>query len=141
MVDPIGLVGTLIAVVQISSKVVSICYEYRSSVKNAPRELSLILDEVTSVRDIVERLVKIVDADERSCILPSLQSMNQPEAPLQKCLAELTALKQCLKPAKGLKAKGWALVWPLKETDAQKRLAAIARIKATLQLAISADNT
>lgn len=50
MIEPVGLVGTLIAIVQISSKVVSLCYEYRRSVKSAPRQMSRILDEVASLR-------------------------------------------------------------------------------------------
>lgn len=141
MVEPIGLVGTLIAIVQLSSKVVSICYDYRRSVKNAPREISQILDEVASIRNIVERLVEIADDnEEQSNALPSLQTMGQPDAPLAKCLSELISLKSRLKPEKGLRAKGRALMWPLKEAEVYKSLGTITRIKGTLQLAVSADN-
>lgn len=141
MVEPIGLAGTLIAIVQICGKVVSVCYEYRSGVKSAPREISLVLDEVTSVRNIIERLLNILDADDTSA-LPSLQSMNEPDAPLQKCLTELLDLKKSLKLEYKLKLKlkRSTLMWPLRRVDVEKRLAAIASIKATLQLAMSADN-
>lgn len=140
MVEPLGLVGSLIAIIQISSKVVAICFEYRRSVMNAPREISQILDEVASIRNIVERLVKIADDDEQAMALPSLSSTNQPDAPLARCLFELTSLKSRLKPEKGLRAKGRALIWPFKEAEVYKSLDTIRRIKGTLQLAISADN-
>lgn len=140
MAEPLGLVGSLIAIVQISSKVVAICYEYRRSVLNAPREISQILDEVASIRNIVERLVKIANDDEQAMALPSLSSMNQPDAPLARCLAELTSLKSRLKLEKGLRAKGRALIWPFKEVEVHKSLDNIRRIKGTLQLAISADS-
>lgn len=141
MVEPIGLVGTLIAIVQISSKVVSICYEYRRSVKSAPREISQILKEVTSLRNIVERLIEIAEADEHSSSLPSLQAMTQDNGPLSLCLSEITTLKTLLKPEKGWKAKGRALLWPLKQVEVNEHLQVIVRVKGTLQFAMSVDNT
>lgn len=141
MAEPISLAGSLIAILQICGKVISVCYEYRSGVKSAHREISLVLDEVTSVRNIIERLLNILDADDISA-LPSLRSMNQPDAPLQKCLGELLDLKKSLKLENKLKLilKRSTLVWPLRRADVERRLAVIASIKTTLQLAMSADN-
>lgn len=140
MVEPIGLVGTLIAIVQISSKVVSICYEYRRSVKSAPREISQILEEVTSLRNIVEKLANIAETDEEPTSLPSLRAMTEDNGPLSTCLSEIESLKTQLKPEKGWKAKGKALLWPLKQVEVNEHLQIIGRVKGTLQLAMSADN-
>ena len=128
----------MIAIVQVCSKVVSVCYEYRSGVKDAPKDASRILDEVASIRNIAENLVKIAESDlepESS----SLQIINEAGGPLHKCLNELVDLKSTLKLGKGMSRKA-ALIWPFKQSEAEKRLAVIARIKATLQLAVSADN-
>lgn len=154
MVEPIGLVGTLLAIVQVSSKLVSICYEYRERVKDAPRELMLVLNEATSVRNITERLINLTNSCESSTYLPSLQSTEEADSPLQQCLSELLGLKDSLKLEKPKKGKFWSLKfdkkktgkmwelkWPLKRSEVEKRLSQIARIKATLQLALSADNT
>ncbi|CAM1510491.1 Fc.00g008260.m01.CDS01 [Cosmosporella sp. VM-42] len=138
MIEPIGLVGTLIAIVQVCSKVVSVCYEYRSGVKDAPKDNSRILDEVTSVRNIAERLVKIAESD-RFSESPSLHSMNEAGGLLHKCLAELVDLKTTLKLGKSVGLRT-ALQWPFKQQEAEKRLLVIGRIKSTLQLALSADN-
>ena len=141
MIEPIGLVGTLIAIVQISSKVVSICYEYRRSVKSAPREISQILEEVTSLRNIVERLANIAETDEGASSLPSLRATTDDNGPLAICLSEIESLKIQLKPEKGWKAKGKALLWPLKQVEVNEHLQVIGRVKGTLQLAMSADNS
>lgn len=68
--DPIGLVGTLIAIVEISSKLVSVCYEYRTGVKGARKEISRILDEIIVVRTLVERLIDVAEQSD-DVTLPS----------------------------------------------------------------------
>jgi hypothetical protein len=136
--DPIGLVGTLIAIVEISSKLVSVCYEYRTSVKGARREISHILDEIIVVRTLVERLIDVAEQSDDAA-LPSLKAVNGPNAPLQRCLEELKDLKSALKLNGNLKPRSVALLWPLKQKEVEGRLAALGRIKATLQLAVGAD--
>jgi len=137
--DPIGFTGTLIAIIQVSFKIVSVCYEYRSNFKDAPRDISRIADEVANVGDVTRRLLKIAEGDSDSS-LPSLKSMSKSGGILQQCLAELLDLKTTLKLGKMASLKT-ALVWPLKQKEVEKWLQAIGRIKSTLQLAISADNT
>jgi hypothetical protein len=144
MIEPIGLVGTLIAIVQISGKLVSLCYDHHNGVKAAPREILQCLGEVIDVRNVVETLLKIAGTD-TNADLPTLQSMNEPASPLRQCLTELLNLKALLKPDKtstdtNSKLNSTNLLWPLRRTEVKKCLDAIARIKATLQLAVSADN-
>lgn len=96
MIDPIGLVGTVIGIVQICNKVVSVCYEYRNGVRGATREISGIVDEVVSVGEIAHSLVQIADAD-HSSDLPSLHAMSLCDSTLDTCLAELVDFKTTLK--------------------------------------------
>ncbi|KAM0330818.1 hypothetical protein ACHAQA_003773 [Verticillium albo-atrum] len=76
--DPVGLAGTLIAIVQVSSKIVVACYEYHQSVKDALSDVTRIRDEATSVRNVAERLVE----NEKAKFLQSLQAPSQ-ESKLQ----------------------------------------------------------
>ncbi|KAL4884609.1 hypothetical protein BJY04DRAFT_215071 [Aspergillus karnatakaensis] len=138
MVEPIGLIGTLVAIVQLSGKVVSICCAYRMGVRDAPQEISRILDEVTSVGSVAQQLVKIAETDKGSDF-PSLNEMQKTDGPLRKCLVELQDLKAWLKIGKSAKARS-NLLWPLSRGDAERKLQAIASIKNTLQLALAADN-
>jgi hypothetical protein len=136
--DPIGLVGTLIAIVEISSKLVSVCYEYRAGVKGARREISRILDEIIALRTLVEGLIDVAEQSDDG-VLPSLKAINGPNAPLQRCLEELQDLNSALKLNGDRTSRSVALLWPLKQKEVEARLAALGRIKATLQLAVGAD--
>ena len=117
MAEPLGILASLISVVQISSKVISICYEFRSGVKKAPRDLTRITSEVTSLRDIVEQLIRVVDEDclVKSSRLHTIGTLNQPGGPLIKLQYELETLGTKLKPERGWNTVGQALMWPLRE--------------------------
>jgi hypothetical protein len=52
--DPLSVTSTLIAVLQISSALISICYEYRQGTKNSSREIVQIPDELNSLKDVLE---------------------------------------------------------------------------------------
>ena len=100
---------------------------------------SQLLEEVTSVRDIGERLHNVVDASEAAGKLQPLDSVAERNTLLVRCLQELQSLKAKLKLGKGVIGKTKILVWLLKKKEVYESLATIGRIKATLQLALSAD--
>ena len=54
--DPLSITASVIAVLQLTNSVMSICSNYRSTVKNAPNSLRRTI-ELTSLRDVLERLV------------------------------------------------------------------------------------
>lgn len=132
--------GTIIAVVQISAKLVTVCHEYILGVKNAPREISRILDEVTSVRNVVEQLIKSVDLTGNTPSSSYLSDLNRPDGPFKKCLAELTDLDNNINPARNSRLLSSKWTWPLRQRETEARLAALATIKSSLQLALTADN-
>lgn len=139
MVEPIGLVGTLVGIIQVSIKLVSVCYDYRIGVRDAPQDISRILDEVGSVGNIAQRLLKNVEADD-GWALPSLQAMAGSDGPLWRFLAELQDLNASLKLGKSSRFKRAlsfkrALAWPIKRADAERRLQVIATIKSSRALA------
>lgn len=137
MIDPIGLVGTLIAIIHVCNKVVTVCYDYRTGVRDAPQEISRILNEVSSVRSVAQRLLQVAETDQTGA-LPSLQAMTSDDGTLSKCLTELVDLKTSLKLGKRSALKS-AFVWPLKRSEAERKLQSIGQMKETLQLALSAD--
>ncbi|OJI81728.1 hypothetical protein ASPTUDRAFT_731647 [Aspergillus tubingensis CBS 134.48] len=142
MVEPIGLVATLIGIVQVSAKLVSVCYDYRMGARDASQAISLLLDEFASVGYIAQQLVKAIESDNASSLpsLPSLQAMDGDGGTLRSCLVELQDLKASLKLGKTSSSRR-ALVWPLQPVDAEKVLQTLATTKSKLQLALAADNT
>ena len=139
--DPLSLTGTLIAVIQISSKIVSLCYEYQASLRSANAQISHIRNEITGVRDVVERLLRIAEADNASYALPALQAAAGPDAPLKCCLSELKVIELSLDSSRSKNATSRLLSWPFKESEIRKSIDVLARIKSTLQLALAADQT
>jgi hypothetical protein len=103
--------------------------------------------EVTSLRDVLESLARLEEnADARKPFhLPTLQLLNKPGGLLTRCQAELEALEKKLTVTSGWKGIGKAIVkaldWLLKEDDMRKTLENIQSLKATLSLALSADQT
>ena len=139
--DPLSATGTIIAAIQITSKVLSICYEYRSSCSNYPKELHTIVNELRTLDDVLQRV-------EESLQEPGSEDTNlgrivlDPNGPVHQCSDELTRLAKDLgEPASSKKRAVQALLWPLKEKNVRKTLENIERRKATLNLALAADQS
>lgn len=143
--DPLSITASIITVLEVASKVLFTCYEYRSAVKNASKELERVIEEIKSLRNVLEMLEQLAGKTE-SARLPALKLLSEPrEGPLAKCLVELGLLNQKLTPpslsgkSRPRNALIQALCWPLKGKDIEKTLANIGRFKAKLTLALSHD--
>lgn len=144
MADPLSLVASLIAVVQISGSVISCCYEYRKGVKNAPKDLLRVTNEVAGLRNIVERLVALIDDEKMAShkYLLTIADLASADGPLEVCQHDLGNLRTKLEPpVNDWKALGRRLTWPLHEKDVTKTLASIYRTKSLLETALLVDNT
>ena len=105
-----------------------------------------IVEETSSLRDVLESLVNIADKaesedGEQESQLPTLQLLLQPHGPLLKCQSELENLEQRLRPVEGFHGMKKALAWPLKQDEVKNTLLNIRRLKETLTLALTADQT
>ena len=134
----------MIAVLQLTGTVINICYNYQIGARNASRDVERIIDQLRSMRDVLERLSTIVNGENAggsSRLSSTSKLLSGSNGPLSQFEAELLALQKKLGPASKWKAVGQALTWPLKESDVKKTLAALERNKATLTLALTMDQT
>lgn len=141
--DPLSITASIIAVLDVASKIILTCYKYGFAFRNASKVLSRIFEEVKSIRDVLEMLqplgIKVESAHSSAQTrLPTLK-----KEPLDMCLEELKALEQMLtipslneQPGPARKALIQTLCLTLKEKDIEKNLAAIGR---SLSLAFSVD--
>jgi hypothetical protein len=115
-------------------------------------------EEVTSLRSVLESLVKLsemaeitdtsdgVDASAQSRLL-ALKLLHKPDGPLDQCTAELEALNEKLTaPITGWKTTSFGkavrkLKWPMTEQDITSTLTNIERLKTTFNLALATDQT
>ena len=152
--DPLSITASIVAVLQATSAVISVCYDYSAAIKGAPWELSKVTDELKGLRDVLESLAKLskaaADADPAAqSRLPALELLCDPKAnggPLAACLDEINGLKAKLSPPSwsgkdGSKRQALikALGWPLKAKDTQRSLENISRFKGTLNVALTSD--
>ncbi|KIV80417.1 hypothetical protein PV11_07917 [Exophiala sideris] len=141
MAEPLSIIASLIAVAQISGEVVSLCYSYRKSLKNASKQIMKLADEVKSLRDVLEQLINIVD--QQALETPQLVTISRlavKDGPLAQAVRELEALQGRLKPATFGKAFVKLLKWPLEEQEVTMILTQINRWKTTFMLAVTVDH-
>jgi hypothetical protein len=54
--DPLSVTASIIAVLQATSAVLSICYDYRCAIKHSPWGLERAVDEIRDLRNVLESL-------------------------------------------------------------------------------------
>ncbi|CCD47337.1 similar to ankyrin repeat domain-containing protein 29 [Botrytis cinerea T4] len=134
--DPLSLSASLIAVLQITGSLISFCYDYRQGVKHASKEIVQISDELNSLRDILDSLLKIAERAESNGFsqLSTFELLLKDDGPLFVCKTELEKLRGKLEKGGVGGSEGWRavrerLVWPLKEGEVRKTLVVLDRLK------------
>jgi hypothetical protein len=142
--DPLSITASVIALIQISSTIISVCKGYISAVKDAPHDLRTCLIEVGSIKSVLEVLESLIPEDEdgarNSDIWIIVDKLKGSEGPLQGCMRALKALNSLLpllEKEKPMKLSH--LAWPFKEGKARKLLEEIGRHKATISLALTTE--
>lgn len=153
MAEGLALAASVIAVLQLTNSVVSVCYDYAAAASGSSWELTQVTADLESLRGVLQRLEPLAKqvqfARNRSDkVLPAFAGLCKPNGPLEVCLKEIQQLERKLKSpawAEGFGPKSKALVqslrWPLKSKDTEKTLLQINRCKDILSLALRADHT
>jgi hypothetical protein len=82
--DPFSIAASMLTVLQIAGKVISICYDYRKGSKDVPKDSIELTTEVTSLRDVLESLARLEENTDsgKPFRLQTLQLLNKPGGPL-----------------------------------------------------------
>ncbi|KAI1766827.1 hypothetical protein GGR53DRAFT_180620 [Hypoxylon sp. FL1150] len=150
--DPLSITVSSIALLQACSAVLNICYNAYEILKDRPGAISKVQDEVRGLRGVLEDLFQLAIDDEKSNGYhgrkPALKVLAQSQAekgPLVLCSEDLGALEKILlakfskQPEDKFRAVLQAVSWTLTEKEIKPVLERLARSKAALNLAISAD--
>jgi len=139
--DPLSVLASIIAVIQLIGSVISTVYNYRKGVKHAPEDAAKIIQDLTGLSQILEKLLEMIE-NERSTEgtrFASLEGLVKPDEPLKSCPKALERLNAKLQPENGWRVTKHSLVWHLKQDHIKKTLGEIATAKDTLSLAIIVD--
>ena len=149
--DPLSITTSIISVLQAANAIISICYDYRSAIAEAPWALTKVMDEIKSLRVVLETLEAIsrdleLQKPGPARRLAALELLCTPSGGLLKmCQLELSSLENKLssswygKIGSKRRAAIQAMGWRLKDSDAKGALSNIERYKSTLALAITTD--
>lgn len=151
MAEGLALAASVVAVLQITKSVLSVCYGYRAAAKDVSWELSSVVAEMESLRNVLQTLEPLAEQAELAdpnagTRLPTLTLLCGPQGLLQHVLNEVTRLNKRLKTPSwsdkfGPKRKAFiqALRWPLNKAETEEALVNIERFKDTFTLALTAD--
>ncbi|KAI1386041.1 uncharacterized protein F4822DRAFT_430918 [Hypoxylon trugodes] len=141
MGDPLSVTASVIAVVDASIKVASLCSKYYKDVKNAQKDIDRLKSEITNLKDVSKSVQKLLDGP-NGAKLEASQSLH---SALKEILSQLETLETKLRPTKHRKAMrkfGWrALKWPFEGEDVDKAVQDLRRHAQTVSLALQVDQT
>ena len=144
--EPLGITASVIAVIQISTKIISICSDYVRDVKDAPSDLQKIMFEVAAVKGIFEALSLLLPPRDNPNAAVSPQSYTLLSDSVDGCARELESLESLFPKSEdcssGLRRRKYSpllssLAWPLKAHRAQKHLENLLQYKTTISLALT----
>jgi hypothetical protein len=139
--EGLGVAASVIAVVDLSAKIAKLCMQYPFEAKGAKRDILRLHNEVKDLGNMVrsvQRLIAGPDGAELSTSEKLLDAVND-------CSTQLKTLDIRLGMDKTRKAMSrfrvQALKWPFGSKEVDKVILELERCKATISLALQADQT
>jgi hypothetical protein len=141
MAEGLALAASIIAVIQISDTVISLCCQFIGKVRGAEKEVAQMITTITALKGFLEFLEKFVGNDETGRHLPLLGMLSRPDGPLATCTNLLTDMEGKLRPKRDYNGVLKAITWPWKWKDIGKALETIEQQKTLIMLAMQGDST
>jgi hypothetical protein len=148
MAEAVALSASIITFIQLADRVISIAKYYIEAIRDYPRDIRVILVEISSLKAIIENLSFLLQSHSglEPHMLSQLAGENGPIPECQKSLAKLERLLPSdIRAEQGKRQKMLAaaehLAWPLKENSAKKLIDEISRYKASITFALTLDST
>jgi hypothetical protein len=139
--DGLSGAASIIAVLEISAKVVSLCVQYSVAVKDAKRDIERLQGKVIDLDNVLKEVQKLLGKEDKS----QLSTTRELVALLKECYEQLQELKTQLEPGRGHKAMrrvGFrALKWPFTGKQVEKMVNSIEQYGHTFSLALQIDQT
>lgn len=132
---------SVIAVIDLSAKITSLCFHYAAAVKHARKDIERLQRKVGDINDVFGQLKQLLDGRD----ITLLSAIHNLSDSLKECLLELKELKTQLEPGKTRKSMSRfgvrALQWPLTSKEVEMHLVRLERYEQTYTLALQADQT
>ena len=152
MAEALAVGASVIAIIQVADRIISLCKFYIETARDAPSDLRVILVETSALKTILENLNFLTSCDGPES--SAARRTSGADGPIEGCFRTVTELEQLLpsdsdsvgtrgrKNSKKRKLNSvlTALAWPLKESKARKLLDEMMRYKTTISLALTTNS-
>jgi hypothetical protein len=139
--DGLSGAASVIAVVDMSAKIASLCFQYSMAVKDAKDDIERVQGRVGDITHVLEKIKQLLDSQDKT----RLSTTDNLFSSLRRCLRELQDLKVKLEPGKGRKTMSRiglrALKWPFTSKQVDKIVATLEGYKQTFMSALEIDHT
>jgi hypothetical protein len=139
--DGLSGAASVIAVIDISAKIASLCYQYSVAVKDAKDDIERVRRKVSDITHILEKIKQLLDSQDKTR-LSTTQGLS---SSLEQCQVELENLKVKLEPGKARKTMSRlglrALKWPFTSKQVDKIVLNLQGHEQTFSLALQVDQT
>ncbi|WAO94541.1 Hypothetical protein NCS54_01212900 [Fusarium falciforme] len=141
MAEVLGVASSVIAVVDLSAKVFSLCLQYFQEVKNAKADIERLRNEVADFKTTAEQVRDLVEGPRGQ----ELEASRQLGSAIKDGYSTLEKLAQALEPSKRQKAMSRfgirAFKWPFESKDIEGTIHHLARCRDNISLALNVDQT
>ncbi|KAI3572621.1 hypothetical protein IWW34DRAFT_637073 [Fusarium oxysporum f. sp. albedinis] len=141
MAEALGVASSVIAVVELSVKVLSLCLQYSREVKNAKDDIEKLRKEVATFKVTADGLKALLETPHGK----ELKTSRQLVSVIEDGHSTLGKVEQRLRPSTGRKAMSRfgmrALKWPFESKDVQGTIQDLERCRGNISLALNIDQT
>lgn len=141
--DPVtvlGITSGIIAIIQLTGVLISEGYSHIGALKDAPKELQALVDELVSLSGILSALkvqLETAQITQNSTQLSALELLNSPGGPLQSCGRVLEYVKENLAKLKSSRLGKYLVGY--RDKDTKQHIEQLGRSREILQLALYVD--
>ncbi|KAH0557095.1 hypothetical protein GP486_005118 [Trichoglossum hirsutum] len=139
--DGLSAAASIVAIVDISAKIASLCFQYSVAVKDAKKDIDRLQRAVTDVKNVLEEIKHLLDRQGK----PRLSTTHKLSDSLEQCHQQLRELEALLEPGKTHRAMHRlgvrALKWPFANKQVEKMVASLEKYEQTFSLALQVDQT
>jgi hypothetical protein len=139
--DGLSAAATVTAIVEISAKIASLCFEYSIAVKHAKKDIDRLQRSVTDNFGVMEEVKHLFDKHDKT----RLPTTHKLLSSLEECHHQLQGLKAQLEPGKTQKVMSRfgvrALKWPFTSKRVEEMVTSLEKYKQTFDLALGVDQT
>lgn len=139
--DGVSAAASVVALVEISLKVLSLTVEYSAKVKTAKEDIARFRIELEAFIKVLQNLQELARSPEAT----KLVALKALAKSIRQCELDLESLQKKLEPSKGRKAMSRygvrALKWPFESSELHNFMGTLERYKSTFSTALNTDQT